>query len=80
MRKHDELSQAIKDGTLDGFRTSIPPTSRTYLQDIDQSVCDLATCADCGHVGLIAWPLYNKATGEYRGYQKCPQCGGTRGL
>lgn len=74
MRPIDALAAAIRDGSLDGYKSGTPPTTRGYLDDIDQLVCDVAECPGCGHVGLQARPFYSKRTGQYRCFQVC-QCG-----
>jgi hypothetical protein len=78
MKRLDELGQAIRDGTLNGFKAGRPPTSRKYLENIDEAVCEAAICPDCAHVGLNVRPFYHPQTGQYRAYQACPGCGRTR--
>lgn len=67
------LQDIVNSGALSGYRPGAPPPTPLGGPEIDEEVCQQATCAVCGTTGLEYAPFI--APRSYRAFAVCPACG-----
>lgn len=64
------IGEIYQSGELSGYQPGQPEGP---MSDVDQEICQDATCENCGHQGCEFYP-YSKP-GSYRAFAVCPDCG-----
>ena len=69
---HRDLSRAIRDGSLDGYREGPLSWGNREMSDLDIKQAFVAICPECGQVGMGCRQFYR--ADSHRAFVICPAC------